>query len=394
MADQKNKLERKKLYAQVWSQPMSKLAPTYGISDVMLKKICRQLNIPTPPRGYWAKVQNNIRVDKTKLPKAKIGQATEYWIQKRDLVSPKTENIEEKFSEEALQVLTKIKAKKPIKVAKRLALPHPLVEKTRDVLSKATTDQYGVLIGGWQKKILDIQVSPDNLSRALRLFDAMVKFFDRESVPVFVENKNGGRDTHVKIFGETVSFHLREPSRRTDHQLTEKEKKERERWSHSWAPRYDYHPSGTLVLKIDRYAADGVKRRWKDGKRNRVEDHVQEIVCNAIKIADLRRTRRIERKKQEEEWEKERQRRAEQERLRQIELERRADLEQQAENWVKSRQLHEYIEAVETAAVAKGISSGLSHEGFAFWLRWATAHADRLDPLTNGLPFENGTKDD
>ena len=110
---------------------MSRLAPKYGISDVMLKKICRQMNIPTPPRGYWAKVQNNIRVDKAKLPKLKIGQPTTYWIQKRDQVSPKAEAEDEKFSEEAVQILENINAGKPIKVAKRLASPHPMIEKTR-----------------------------------------------------------------------------------------------------------------------------------------------------------------------------------------------------------------------------------------------------------------------
>ncbi len=83
-----------------------------------------------------------------------------------------------------------------------------------------------------------------------------------------------------------------------------------------------------------------------------------------------------------------RQRQAELARLRQIELERREDLEKQAENWVKCRQLREYIQAVETAASKQGISDP-SHEGYAFWVRWAKAHADRLDPLTNGLPFEN-----
>ena len=66
MCNQKNKIDRNSLYNQVWRQSMSKLAPTYGISDVMLKKICRQMDIPTPPRGYWAKVQNNIRVDNRK----------------------------------------------------------------------------------------------------------------------------------------------------------------------------------------------------------------------------------------------------------------------------------------------------------------------------------------
>ena len=52
---------------------MSKLAPQYGISDVMLKKICRQMNIPTPPRGYWAKVQNNIRIQALEIAASKQG---------------------------------------------------------------------------------------------------------------------------------------------------------------------------------------------------------------------------------------------------------------------------------------------------------------------------------
>lgn len=110
-----------------------------------------------------------------------------------------------------------------------------------------------------------------------------------------------------------------------------------------------------------------------------------------IKIADLRRTQRIERERQKREWELERQRQAELARLRQIELERREDLEKQAENWVKSRQLREYIQTMEITASKQGIS-GPSHKGYAFWMRWAKAHADRLDPLTNGLPFENETE--
>ncbi len=93
-------------------------------------------------------------------------------------------------------------------------------------------------------------------------------------------------------------------------------------------------------------------------------------------------------KKQEDEWEKQRQRREELARLHQIELERRDDLEKQAANWVKSQQLREYIQAVEMAAATKGIS-GLSNEGYAFWMRWAKVHADRIDPLTRGLPFED-----
>jgi hypothetical protein len=46
---------RGELYAEVWEQPLVKLAPKYGISAVALGKVCRKLQIPIPGRGYWAK---------------------------------------------------------------------------------------------------------------------------------------------------------------------------------------------------------------------------------------------------------------------------------------------------------------------------------------------------
>lgn len=47
--------DREKLYNEVWLEPTQKVAGRYGISDVALTKVCRQLQIPKPPRGYWAK---------------------------------------------------------------------------------------------------------------------------------------------------------------------------------------------------------------------------------------------------------------------------------------------------------------------------------------------------
>src|SRR3954447_12619929 len=46
---------REQLYAEVWSEPTQVVAARYGISDVALSKVCKQLNIPKPGRGYWAK---------------------------------------------------------------------------------------------------------------------------------------------------------------------------------------------------------------------------------------------------------------------------------------------------------------------------------------------------
>ena len=47
--------DRERLYEEVWSEPTQKVARKYGISDVALSKVCKQLQVPKPPRGYWAK---------------------------------------------------------------------------------------------------------------------------------------------------------------------------------------------------------------------------------------------------------------------------------------------------------------------------------------------------
>ena len=49
--------ERHKLYEEVWAEPVMKVAERYGVSGVALAKTCRKLNVPLPPRGYWAKIK-------------------------------------------------------------------------------------------------------------------------------------------------------------------------------------------------------------------------------------------------------------------------------------------------------------------------------------------------
>ena len=48
---------RQELYDLVWTKPVTKLAPEFGISDVGLGKICRRHIIPLPPRGDYRAAQ-------------------------------------------------------------------------------------------------------------------------------------------------------------------------------------------------------------------------------------------------------------------------------------------------------------------------------------------------
>jgi hypothetical protein len=60
--------DRETLYDQVWSQPVQLVAKSYGVSGVALAKTCRRLQIPVPPRGYWARIRTGHKVRRPPLP--------------------------------------------------------------------------------------------------------------------------------------------------------------------------------------------------------------------------------------------------------------------------------------------------------------------------------------
>jgi hypothetical protein len=45
-------------YAEVWAEPMTRVAARYDVSANYLARVCFHLNVPVPHRGYWAKVQH------------------------------------------------------------------------------------------------------------------------------------------------------------------------------------------------------------------------------------------------------------------------------------------------------------------------------------------------
>jgi hypothetical protein len=59
---------RQELYEKVWQFPLRKLADEYGISDVGLAKVCREIEIPLPGLGHWTKVACGHTVARPPLP--------------------------------------------------------------------------------------------------------------------------------------------------------------------------------------------------------------------------------------------------------------------------------------------------------------------------------------
>jgi hypothetical protein len=61
-------LSREQLYELVWSKPMQHLAKDYGVSDRAMAKFCARMQVPVPPRGYWARKRAGNKVDRPPLP--------------------------------------------------------------------------------------------------------------------------------------------------------------------------------------------------------------------------------------------------------------------------------------------------------------------------------------
>ncbi len=57
----RRKLSREELLALVWEKPTSEIAKELGLSDVAIGKLCTKLQVPKPPRGYWARMQAGQR---------------------------------------------------------------------------------------------------------------------------------------------------------------------------------------------------------------------------------------------------------------------------------------------------------------------------------------------
>ena len=77
---QEVKADRAALFELIWSEPVETLAKRWGLSGRGLAKACQRLQIPVPPRGFWAKVQSGQRMRRPRLPELRPGDAEEIVI--------------------------------------------------------------------------------------------------------------------------------------------------------------------------------------------------------------------------------------------------------------------------------------------------------------------------
>lgn len=386
---------RKTLYKEVWSKPVTKIAQKYGVSDVMIHKICKSMAIPGPPRGYWARIAAGQKITKTPLPKfsgqdIKFGRRLSDVQEERKAAPAKDKDpLDFLGAEEREDVLNTAFGLKVTGDDHRLhtvLLKHDKMYKVwkkdsrRDENANWHNDYYRNTPEG--EPVLWEHVSEQTLPRAYRILDCLFRA---------VESLGGkvNDDFSMVIRGERVKFELTEQKVKTPHVLTKDElgqleryekEKSRSLYFSSCEPRfrkYDYLPSGHLTFSTWQHGF------VRDSTSNIIENRVGEML---LKLYEESNYVRIEREaKEAEQRAKEEEERREEERRNAYneEVDRLQALLNESSDYEVARRIRGYVAAVE-------FKEGLDSDKEA-WIKWAKAKADWFDPNVSSIDPVFGT---
>ncbi|MET3123200.1 hypothetical protein AAKU67_002811 [Oxalobacteraceae bacterium GrIS 2.11] len=149
-------LTREELFELVWQKPMLRIAEQIGVSSSYMARICTELRVPRPQRGYWMKLEHGQSPIRPPLPPSQPGDAT---VWHRGGTWDFTEPL---ISIPELLGPTQVRKTKPIQ--KNIA--HVLIEGAKVHFQKNRKSDDG-LLRPTKKLLVDIVVSEQLLDNAL-----------------------------------------------------------------------------------------------------------------------------------------------------------------------------------------------------------------------------------
>jgi hypothetical protein len=364
-----HQLSREELYEKVWSVSGVKLSKEWGVSDVAIAKRCRKLNIPRPPRGYWAKLEAGRRLKRPPLPPT----------------------IEQVFIKEA---------GKPL--GKRIALPgdsealHPLAAEFLKALEgeKLSYDKKRVHLR--ESQLPRAEITKAMAPRAAKAFHALLGIVEPRGIH-FRKSQSSYDGGHFRKGNDRLPLMFEEPL------VADADAESRGRRSP-----YGFHeqktvPCGKLTIAIDAHRYDNSKgKKWTESEANPLEVILAEAatyICNYYVEAQKRHEQekiqrekhRVESEIRHKKWlEEQALQRQEQARkrhadsLHQTAEHRKADLMKAAEWW----RFHESTTAfiAESERRWRAAQAGELTPEQQNWLSWALETAKGSSPFESGYP--------
>jgi len=71
-------ITREQLYKLVWAEPMLKVAKRFDVSASYMARVCKMLDVPRPPRGYWSMLNAGKIGRQPPLPQIQPGTPKEW----------------------------------------------------------------------------------------------------------------------------------------------------------------------------------------------------------------------------------------------------------------------------------------------------------------------------
>lgn len=392
-------LQRSALFDDVWSRPCTQIAAGLGISSSALKRICKAMEIPTPPVGHWAQVPFGKAMKKPALPKAGPETKLKWQVDLANSLSQKRRKLPKPDptgarmdAEEAAEEWPKVE------LAKDLENLHVLAKATqaqwRESRSKITREKRK------ERKRFNASVAADSEERALILLDGFARGAEAVGIQFLCLLDPGMESPDqpyhysyqprpcglcwAQIGEERISFSLRERNRRT------MQKPEEGRWL--WR-NWKEEPSGLFELSLESTWGFNLRTTWNDGKRQRVEERLPEIIRTVQLLADFKRDEKIRRQQEEEtrKLEEERHERIAQFRAR-MDGQRKSEASavdaavQAAQAWQTAALLRRYLVAMKTKYLTP-TEAAEANTPAKMYMDWLCLQADMMDPMAKAHEY-------
>ncbi len=325
-----NNLSRKELYDHVWSKPISNLSKEFDLSDLELRKICKEYQIPLPFQGHWSKLKHSKPVKIIPLNEDYKGSDMIQYV-------PKVKSTKEL-----------VKKFKPILTDVPLKLTNPLPE-----ILEAGAKLKEYKFSNWNRmtqssEVMSIKVSNFKLlNRALRIMDVFLKSIIKRAFTYEVVYGS----LRIEKYNIIETINCRELNNR-------KFFKDKYGWNSS-----SLTPNGLLSINIEGYRS----KQWKDGKL-KLEEQIDKIVLQLEDYFLKHKLQEIEINRYWREVERLEKERLARQKVIQNDIDEFKKLRMHARRYHECQMIRDYINAASKYRDEK-------------WIQWANDAVDWYDPI-------------
>jgi hypothetical protein len=245
-------------------QPVRDVPHGLGISDVALAKICRKLDVPRPPCGYWQQLEHGQKPRRARLPKARPGTRIEFVIERRE--------------------------------------PRPSAP-LDPALDKRKPDENGMLYLPAAHEFC-FRISSALRRRTILILDAVARALEARGHSIAFESPEpdawGPHAIRATVRGETVAIRFFEPLLRTDTVLTPSQQAQQKKHGWFFGPKHVFTPTGRLHLHAD--GGYRCRQKWADGNGRTVEQQLGAAALGFERVAVRVQESNAEWARRQEEW--------------------------------------------------------------------------------------------